>query len=76
MRRVGLYRTEVPFMIRSDLPDVESQRQLYSKILGHANGKPVVFRTLDIGGDKVMPYWDHGEDEIRHGLARHQGFHR
>jgi phosphotransferase system enzyme I (PtsP) len=60
---VGLYRTEVPFMIRSDLPDVESQRQLYSKILGYANGKPVVFRTLDIGGDKVMPYWDHGEDE-------------
>jgi phosphotransferase system, enzyme I, PtsP len=60
---VGLYRTEVPFMIRSDLPDVESQRQLYSKILGYANGKPVVFRTLDIGGDKVMPYWDHSEDE-------------
>jgi phosphotransferase system enzyme I (PtsP) len=60
---VGLYRTEVPFMIRSDLPDVESQRQLYSKILGYAEGKPVVFRTLDIGGDKVMPYWDHGEDE-------------
>jgi phosphotransferase system enzyme I (PtsP) len=60
---VGLYRTEVPFMIRSDLPDVESQRQFYSKILGYAEGKPVVFRTLDIGGDKVMPYWDHGEDE-------------
>ena len=60
---VGLYRTEVPFMIRSDLPDVESQRQLYSKILAYANGKPVVFRTLDIGGDKVMPYWDHGQDE-------------
>ena len=71
---VGLYRTEVPFMIRSDLPDVESQRQLYSKILGYANGKPVVFRTLDIGGDKVMPYWDHGEDEIRPWAGAPSGF--
>jgi phosphotransferase system enzyme I (PtsP) len=50
-------------MVRSELPNVESQRQLYSKILEYAAGKPVVFRTLDIGGDKVMPYWDHGEDE-------------
>jgi phosphotransferase system enzyme I (PtsP) len=60
---VGLYRTEVPFMVRSELPNVESQRQLYRKVLDYASGKPVVFRTLDIGGDKVMPYWDHGEDE-------------
>lgn len=60
---VGLYRTEVPFMVRADLPNVESQRQLYSKVLDYAAGKPVVFRTLDIGGDKVMPFWDHGEDE-------------
>jgi phosphotransferase system enzyme I (PtsP) len=60
---VGLYRTEVPFMVRSDLPNVESQKQLYSKVLAYAAGKPVVFRTLDIGGDKVMPYWDHDEDE-------------
>jgi phosphotransferase system enzyme I (PtsP) len=50
-------------MIRSELPDVESQRQLYSKVLAYAGDKPVVFRTLDIGGDKVMPYWDHGQDE-------------
>jgi phosphotransferase system enzyme I (PtsP) len=60
---VGLYRTEVPFMVRSELPNVESQRQLYSKVLEYAAEKPVVFRTLDIGGDKVMPYWDHSEDE-------------
>ena len=57
---VGLYRTEVPFMVRSDLPNVESQRQLYKKVLDYAAGKPVVFRTLDIGGDKVMPFWNHG----------------
>jgi phosphotransferase system, enzyme I, PtsP len=60
---VGLYRTEVPFMVRSDLPNVESQRLLYRKVLDYACDKPVVFRTLDIGGDKVMPYWSSGEDE-------------
>ncbi|HYN38632.1 MAG TPA: putative PEP-binding protein, partial [Rhodospirillales bacterium] len=37
--------------------------QLYGKVLEYAAGKPVVFRTLDIGGDKVMPFWDHSEDE-------------
>jgi phosphotransferase system enzyme I (PtsP) len=60
---VGLYRTEVPFMVRSELPNVETQRTLYRKVLDYAHGKPVVFRTLDVGGDKVMPYWDHGHDE-------------
>jgi phosphotransferase system enzyme I (PtsP) len=60
---VGLYRTEVPFMMRSDLPDIESQRQLYEAVLDAVHGKPVVFRTLDIGGDKVLPYWDHQPEE-------------
>ncbi len=60
---VGLYRTEVPFMVRSELPNVESQRLLYRKVLDYVDGKPVHFRTLDIGGDKVMPYWDHGDTE-------------
>lgn len=60
---VGLYRTEVPFMVRSSMPDVVAQRTLYRKVLDYAHGKPVVFRTLDVGGDKVMPYWDHGHDE-------------
>ncbi|MFO1128968.1 MAG: phosphoenolpyruvate--protein phosphotransferase [Rhodospirillales bacterium] len=60
---VGLYRTEVPFMVRSEMPNVEAQRTLYRKVLAYAGGKPVVFRTLDVGGDKVMPYWDHGRDE-------------
>ncbi len=60
---VGLYRTEVPFMVRSEFPNVEAQRLLYSKVLQYAEGKPVVFRTLDIGGDKMMPFWDHGKDE-------------
>lgn len=60
---VGLYRTEVPFMSRSVLPDVNSQKSLYGKILDYANGKPVVFRTLDVGGDKVLPQWDAAAQE-------------
>ncbi|TVR84349.1 MAG: phosphoenolpyruvate--protein phosphotransferase [Rhodospirillales bacterium] len=75
---VGLYRTEVPFMARTDLPDVESQRLLYARVLEYAAGKPVVFRTLDIGGDKVLQHWEHVVEEnpamgwraIRVGLDR------
>lgn len=53
---IGLYRTEVPFMVRSGLPDVASQTKLYNSILDQAEGRPVVFRTLDIGGDKIPAY--------------------
>ena len=55
---IGLYRTELPFMARSSLPDVAAQTLLYRKIIDQAEGKPVVFRTLDVGGDKVLPYWN------------------
>ncbi len=75
---IGLYRTEVPFMIRDSFPDVETQTDIYSRILDAAGGKEVVFRTLDVGGDKVLPYWrGHDEDNpamgwraIRIGLDR------
>ncbi|OIQ92763.1 phosphoenolpyruvate-protein phosphotransferase [mine drainage metagenome] len=60
---IGLYRTEMPFMARAQLPDVAAQTQLYSKILDAAEGKPVVFRTLDVGSDKLLPYWDSGEED-------------
>ncbi|HEY9078787.1 phosphoenolpyruvate--protein phosphotransferase [Magnetovibrio sp.] len=60
---VGLYRTEVPFMVRTQFPDVEAQRTLYEKVLDRAAGKPVVFRTIDAGGDKVLPYWDEFDEE-------------
>ena len=60
---VGLYRTEVPFMARSVLPDVKSQEKLYGKILSYAEGKQVIFRTLDVGGDKIMPRWNASEEE-------------
>ncbi|MEQ8601812.1 MAG: phosphoenolpyruvate--protein phosphotransferase [Marivibrio sp.] len=60
---VGLYRTEVPFMVRSDFPGVEAQTDLYAKIVDQAEGKEVVFRTLDIGGDKVLPYFQSSDEE-------------
>lgn len=59
---IGLYRTELPFMARPALPDVAAQTALYTRILDQANGRPVVFRTLDVGSDKVLPYW-HGAPE-------------
>jgi len=54
---VGLYRTEIPFMIRSEFPDVEVQTASYRNVIEAADGKPVRFRTLDIGGDKELPYF-------------------
>ncbi|MYE03160.1 MAG: phosphoenolpyruvate--protein phosphotransferase, partial [Alphaproteobacteria bacterium] len=60
---VGLYRTEIPFMVRSRFPDVDDQQRLYSRALDLAEGRPLVFRTLDIGGDKVLPYWRLAEEE-------------
>jgi phosphotransferase system enzyme I (PtsP) len=75
---IGLYRTEIPFMVRSEFPDVEAQAWLYGRVLDIADGRPVTFRTLDVGGDKVLPYVDSfGDDNpamgwraIRIGLDR------
>src|SRR5919109_613650 len=53
---VGLFRTELQFMLASTLPRRERQTLAYRQILDEAKGKPVVFRALDIGGDKVLPY--------------------
>jgi len=60
---IGLYRTEIPFMDSTNFPDVDRQAEIYGQILDSADGKPVIFRTLDIGGDKGLPYWDHGREE-------------
>lgn len=60
---VGLYRTEVPFMVRSEYPGVDAQQTLYAKVYEHADGRPVTFRTLDIGGDKELPYWPTTDEE-------------
>ncbi|MEO1135304.1 MAG: phosphoenolpyruvate--protein phosphotransferase [Pseudomonadota bacterium] len=59
---VGLFRTELQFLIGSQLPGVATQEALYREALDLAGGKPVVFRTADIGGDKTAPYMDHGDE--------------
>lgn len=53
---VGLFRTELQFLIRNQMPKRTELAQLYSHVMDAAQGKPVVFRTLDIGSDKVLPY--------------------
>ncbi len=53
---IGLYRTEFPFIMRQTLPSEVEQQKIYSRILERMPDKPVVFRTLDAGGDKVIPY--------------------
>jgi len=53
---IGLFRTEIAFMVRSKLPGVDEQTRIYTEVLDEAAGKPVIFRTLDIGSDKVLPY--------------------
>lgn len=53
---IGLYRTEFPFLIRRNLPTEEEQFDLYRSVLETMKNKPVCIRTLDIGGDKYLPY--------------------
>jgi len=53
---IGLFRTELQFMIGETMPRLQDQVQFYRTILDAAGDKPVVFRTLDLGGDKVLPY--------------------
>ena len=60
---IGLYRTEIPFMVRDAYPDRAEQQQLYERVLEQVDGKPVVFRTLDVGGDKPLPYIAMGPEE-------------
>jgi len=53
---VGLFRTELQFLIRNHMPKRAELSELYSRVMDAAQGKRVVFRTLDIGSDKVLPY--------------------
>ena len=59
---VGLYRTELPFMLGAGIPDSRVQADHYRRVLDRAGGRDVVFRTFDIGGDKRVPGFDHGEE--------------
>jgi phosphotransferase system, enzyme I, PtsP len=75
---IGLFRTELQFMVATALPRIAEQLALYRAVLDAAGDKPVTFRTLDIGGDKVLPYMRSVEEEnpalgwraIRLGLDR------
>jgi phosphotransferase system enzyme I (PtsP) len=61
---IGLFRTELQFMIGETMPRLADQSAFYKKILDSAGDKSVVFRTLDLGGDKVLPYarWEREEN--------------
>lgn len=75
---IGLFRTEFQFMVSEELPRLTSQTALYKLVLDTAGDRPVTFRTLDIGGDKVLPYLETEREEnpalgrraIRLGLDR------
>ena len=75
---VGLFRTELQFMVASSFPRPGEQQGFYEQVMKATNGKPVTFRSLDIGGDKVLPYFRAQKEEnpamgwraIRLGLDR------
>lgn len=75
---IGLYRTELHFMMEQRFPRLSTQVRHYATIIEQARGKPVVFRTLDIGADKMLPYLRQAKEEnpvmgwrsIRMSLAR------
>ena len=75
---VGLFRTEFSLMVRDTFPAVDDLTEFYQRVFEQAECRPVVFRTLDIGGDKVLPYLPHAIEDnpamgwraIRIGLDR------
>ncbi len=60
---IGLFRTELQFMLSNSLPRLDAQADMYRQILDQAGGKRVVFRALDIGGDKALPYLRHPSED-------------
>lgn len=60
---VGLYRTEFPYMARTAFPNRQEQASIYRKILEGFHGKTVNIRTLDIGGDKGLPYFNYPHED-------------
>ena len=75
---VGLFRTEIPLLTRDAFPDVADQTGFYRRAYEQVGERPIIFRTLDIGGDKVLPYLSHAAEDnpamgwraIRIGLDR------
>jgi len=75
---IGLFRTEFQFMVSEEMPRFNAQAALYGRVMDAAGDKPVTFRTLDLGGDKVLPYMEAEREEnpalgwraVRMGLDR------
>jgi len=75
---IGLFRTEFQFMVAEEMPRFNAQTALYGRVMDAAGGLPVTFRTLDLGGDKVLPYMEAEREDnpalgwraIRMGLDR------
>ena len=75
---IGLFRTEFQFMVSEEMPRLTAQTQLYERVMDSAGDRPVTFRTLDLGGDKVLPYLEAEREDnpalgwraIRMGLDR------
>jgi phosphotransferase system enzyme I (PtsP) len=75
---IGLFRTEFQFMVAEEMPRFNAQTALYGRVMDAADGLPVTFRTLDLGGDKVLPYMEAEREDnpalgwraIRMGLDR------
>jgi phosphotransferase system enzyme I (PtsP) len=59
---IGLYRSEFPFIVRDEFPSEEAQRLIYSKIFERMPDREITLRTLDVGGDKKLPYHQHLEE--------------
>ncbi len=62
-RGIGLFRTELQFMVSATLPRLDEQEAFYRNVMDVAGDRPVIFRTLDIGGDKVLPYMQQVTEE-------------
>lgn len=60
---IGLYRTEIMFMSAEKMPDVESQQKQYKRLFDKLGTKKIMFRTLDVGSDKLLPYWGEIKEE-------------
>jgi phosphotransferase system, enzyme I, PtsP len=60
---IGLFRTELQFMVASTFPRQKQQTDMYRKVIEAAGNKPIVFRSLDVGGDKLLPYVEQAHEE-------------
>jgi phosphotransferase system enzyme I (PtsP) len=60
---IGLFRTEIAWLARGGLPDAEAEEAFYARVVEAAGNRPVLFRTIDLGGDKLLPGFPHGSEE-------------